>query len=162
MDSSSNYLNVDDSWISFVEERLSAGQVVRYLSFRGVSMRPMLRQGKDSVELSPLPEKIKKFDLPVYRRSDGKYVMHRVIAVKDDHYICLGDNTVGLEKVYPEQMIGVMSAFKRGAKRVEADALGYRMYCRIWRLTHPFRKLLYKSKKRAYRWIKLLYKEKNR
>ena len=46
-----------------VRERLAAGYKVRYLPFQGVSMLPMLRQGKDRVELGPLPERLKKHDL---------------------------------------------------------------------------------------------------
>ena len=129
-----------------IAERLAAGQKVRYLRFQGVSMLPMLRQGKDSVELSPLPERLKKYDLPVYRRADGQYVMHRIVDVKADHYICLGDNTLAFETVYPQQMIGVVSAFKRGERRIEVDAPGYQVYCRLWRLTHPWRKLLFRVK----------------
>ena len=125
--------------MEFIAERLASGQRVRYLKFRGVSMSPMLRQGKDSVELSPLPEKLKKYDLPVYRREDGQFVMHRVVGIKEDHYICLGDNTLTFEKIYPQQMIGVVSAFKRGEKRIEVNAPGYWLYCRLWRLTRPVR-----------------------
>lgn len=106
-------------------------------------MMPMLRQSKDSVELSPLPERLQKYDLPVYRRTDGQYVMHRVVAVKTDHYVCLGDNTLYFERIFPEQMIGVVSAFKRGDKRIEVDAVGYRLYCRMWRLTRPARVGIY-------------------
>lgn len=130
--------------MAFVTERLAAGQTVRYLRFRGISMMPMLRQGKDSVELSPLPQKLDKYDLPVYRRSDGQYVMHRVVAVKADHYICLGDNTLAFEHIYPEQMIGIVSAFKRGDRRIEVSDPAYRVYCRLWRLTHPVRKLIFR------------------
>ena len=132
--------------MEFIAERLEFGQKVRYLKFRGVSMMPMLRQGTDSVELSPLPERLKKYDLPVYRRGDGQYVMHRVVDVKADRYICLGDNTLNFEHIYPEQMIGVVSAFKRGDKRIEVTAPGYQLYCRIWRLTHPVRVRIYRMK----------------
>ena len=57
-----------------IRERLAAGQNVKNLGFQGVSMMPMLRQGKDSVELAPLPQKLRKYDLPVYRNAAGKYV----------------------------------------------------------------------------------------
>ena len=73
--------------MQLVREQISMGQVVRYLPFRGKSMLPMLREGKDSIELSPLPDRLKKYDLPVYQYPSGKYVMHRVVAVKDDYYI---------------------------------------------------------------------------
>ena len=126
--------------MNLVRERLAAGQVVRYLPFRGISMLPMLRQGKDAVELSPLPEKLQKYDIPVYRYPSGKYVMHRVIAVRDDHYICRGDNLTESETIYREQMIGVVSAFRRGQKRICVDNVVYQLYCRFWCLVFPFRK----------------------
>lgn len=129
-----------------IRERLAAGQSVRYLPFRGTSMLPMLRQGKDSVEIAPLPPRLKKYDLPVYQYPSGKYVMHRIVDVAEDHYICLGDNLYQLEKIRPEQMIGVVSAFKRGDRRIPVDAPGYRLYCRVWCGIFPIRKLLKQTK----------------
>lgn len=129
-----------------IRDRLAAGQHVRYLPFRGVSMLPMLRQGKDAVELAPLPPQLKKYDLPVYQYPSGKYVMHRVVAVKDDHYVCLGDNTLEYEKIRPEQMIGVVSAFKRGEKRIDVEDPAYRLYCRFWCAIFPVRKFLTRVK----------------
>ena len=137
-----------------IRERLAAGQTVRYLPFRGVSMLPMLRQGKDAVELSPLPEKLKKYDLPVYQYPSGKYVMHRVMDVNADHYICLGDNTLEYEHIRPEWMIGVVSAFKRGEKRISVDSKGYWIYCRIWVAVFPLRKFLSRVKRRIRRLLK--------
>ena len=126
-----------------VRERLAAGYKVRYLPFKGVSMLPMLRQGKDRVELGPLPEKLKKHDLPVYRLPSGKYLMHRVHKVTPTHYICLGDNTLEYETILPEQMIGVVTAFQRNGKRIEVTNPLYRLYCLIWSHTRPAR-ILYK------------------
>lgn len=143
-----------DELMELVRERLSMGNKVRYLPFAGRSMLPMLRMGKDSVELAPLPEKLKKYDLPVYQYPSGKYVMHRVVAVKDTHYVCLGDNTWSYETIYPEMLVGVVSAFKRGEKRIEVDAFGYRLYSRIWVALFPVRKCLYRGK----RWLRRLIK----
>ena len=146
MDSLQNNCIGEEELLPFLRERLAAGQKVRYLPFRGVSMMPMLRQGKDSVELSPLPEKLKKYDLPVYQYPSGKVVMHRVVDVKEDHYICLGDNEIRLETIYPHQMIAVVSAFKRGEKRIEVDAQSYRLYSRIWVFLYPLRRFWRKMK----------------
>lgn len=109
-------------------------------------MLPMLRQGKDAVELAPLPQQLKKYDLPVYQYPNGKYVMHRIIAVRDDHYVCLGDNTLEYEKIRYEQMIGVVSAFKRGEKRISVEAPSYRLYCRLWCAIFPVRKILIRTR----------------
>ena len=102
----------------------------------------MLREGKDTVELTRLPEQLRKYDLPVYTGLNGKYVMHRIVAVRDDHYVCLGDNTYHYERIKPEQMIAVVSAFKRGEKRISTDDPAYQLYCRVWCGTYPLRKLL--------------------
>lgn len=151
MDSSADHIIVEEELLPLIMERLAAGFAVRYLPFRGTSMLPMLRQGRDSVELSPLPVKLKKYDLPVYRYPNGKLVMHRVIDVKSDYYVCMGDNTIDFEKIYPDQLIGMVSAFKRGEKRIAVTDPVYKSYCRIWRLTRPVR--------RVYKWMKRLAKK---
>ena len=154
MASSANHFIIEEELIPLVQSRLEAGYAVRYLPFRGISMLPMLRQGKDSVELSPLPNQLKKYDLPVYRRSNGQYVMHRVVDVKADYYICMGDNTETFEKVYPEQMLGIVSAFKRGQRRIEVTNPVYQLYCRLWRPLRPIRKAYKGAKKQAIRILK--------
>ena len=136
--------NIDEEALMLlVRERLAAGYKVRYLPFKGVSMLPMLRQGKDRVELGPLPAQLKKYDLPVYRMPSGKYLMHRILKITPTHYICLGDNTLEYETILPEQMIGVVTAFERNGKRIEVTHPVYRLYCLIWSHTRPAR-LLYK------------------
>ena len=137
-----------------VKELLDEGKTVHNLHFQGVSMLPMLRQKMDTVDLSPLPEKLKKYDLPVYRYPSGKIVMHRIVAVKKDHYVCLGDNTYRYEHIRPEQMIGLVTAFKRGEKRIEVNALSYRLYSRIWVAIYPLRKCWRKVKG----WLRRLLK----
>ena len=140
MDSSSEYQLLGDELLDLVRERLAQGQRVRYLPFRGVSMLPMLRQKLDTVELSPLPQRLKKYDLPVYQYPSGKVVMHRVVKVRKQDYVCLGDNTYSYEYITHSQMIGVVSAFKRGNRRIEVDSPLYQCYCRVWVLCYPVRK----------------------
>ena len=152
MDSSTERVIFEEELLPLIRERLAAGQTIRYLPFRGVSMLPMLRQGKDAVEIAPLPENLKKYDLPVYQYPSGKIVMHRIVDVEEDYYVCLGDNTYAYEKIFPDQMIAVVSAFKRGEKRIGVDNSGYRLYCRVWVAVFPLRKFL----KRVKSWLRRL------
>ena len=143
--------------LPFLRERLAAGQTIRYLPFRGMSMLPLLRQGKDAVELSPLPDKLKKYDLPVYQYPSGKVVMHRVVKAEEDIYICLGDNTFEYERIKPEQMIALVTAIKRGEKRIPVTSPAYRLYCRVWVAIYPIRKFLQPGRiflRRAYGFIR--------
>lgn len=138
-----------DSLIGALTARLTGDQVIRHVNFSGRSMLPMLRQGKDTVELKKAPERLKKYDLPMYRGPGGKYVMHRIVDVKDDHYVCLGDNTYVYEKVRREQIVAMVCAFYRGDRRISVEAPGYRLYCRFWCAAYPVRKLL----RRAKHWL---------
>lgn len=154
MISSSDHLIIKEELLPLIQERLDAGYKVRYLPFCGVSMLPLLRQGVDAVEIGPLPEKLKKYDLPVYRGRTGKYIMHRVVDVKEDHYVCLGDNTYLYEHILPTQMLGVVTTIKRGEKLIPVSSRAYRMYCRIWCAIYPMRKVLHNMKQWLRRHLK--------
>lgn len=154
MDSLNEHCVHADAVMPLILERLAEGQNVRGLSFRGVSMLPMLRQGKDSVELAPLPEQLKKYDLPIYRNPAGKYVIHRIVDVREEHYVCLGDNTYHFEHVKPEQMVAIVCAFTRGGRRIAVDNRAYRAYCRAWCAIIPVRRLAKRVKWRIGRMVK--------
>ena len=121
-----------------IQEYLTVGQTVRFKP-RGVSMLPMLRQGVDSVVLSPLPDQLRKYDLPLYQRDDGKYILHRIVAVGET-YTCIGDNQFDLESgVRHDQMIALVTGFYRGDKFHAVTEPGYWLYCRLWHYSRPVR-----------------------
>ena len=127
-------------------EQLDRGSTVRF-SPRGTSMLPMLRQGIDQVVLSPLPEKLNRFDLPLYQRSNGQYVLHRIVGEKDGAYICMGDNQFQKERgIVREQLIAVVSGCYRNGKYYAVTDLSYRLYCRMWYHTRLLRRIWRKGK----------------
>ena len=104
----------------------------------------MLVDGRDQVVLSPLPEKLNKYDLPLYRRANGQYVLHRIVAVKED-YTCMGDNQFTPEYgIKHDQMIAVVTRFVHGGKEYSVNCQKYQMYCRIWCTVRPIRHILLK------------------
>ena len=121
-----------------IQGSLAAGKTVRF-SPRGISMLPMLRQGIDSVILSPLPEKLSKYDLPLYQRDDGHYILHRIVSAGEP-YTCIGDNKFVLEHgVRHDQMIALVTAFTRGGREIAVTDPGYRLYCRFWHYSRTLR-----------------------
>ena len=127
-----------DDVLPIIFEILMAGENVRF-SPRGISMLPMVRQGIDSVVLSAVPERLEKFDLPLYQRRDGKYILHRIVAVGDT-YTCMGDNQFAEETgVAHDQMIALVTGFYRGEKYHSVKEPGYRFYCRFWHYSRPIR-----------------------
>ena len=120
----------------------------------GVSMLPMLRQGRDSVVISPVTAPLAKYDLPLYQRENGQYVLHRVVAVGDG-YTCMGDNQFAKEPgIAHDQIIAVVTAFYREDKEYSTRAVSYRLYCRLWHISRPFRRLWRGAKSRLRRWLK--------
>ena len=134
-------------------QQLAQGKAVRF-GPRGTSMLPMLRQGIDTVELTALPEKLRKYDLPLYQRRNGQYVLHRIIEAGDT-YTCIGDNQFEKEPgLTHDQMIALVTAFYRGEKRREVDSWQYWLYCRFWHFSRPVRRIWLGVKARLRRLIK--------
>jgi len=138
-----------DNLMPLIRERLAAGQKVKF-SPRGTSMLPMLRQGIDTVTLSPIPERLKKYDLPLYQRADGHYVLHRVVKAGET-YTCIGDNQFVYESgLTHRQMIALVSSFTRGAREYSVDDWRYRLYCCFWHNSRGLRHLY----RRGRNWIR--------
>ena len=127
-----------EQMMPLIKECLRENKTVKF-SPRGTSMLPMIRQGIDCVVLSAVPGKLNKFDLPLYQRANGQYVLHRIVKVGET-YTCIGDNQFELEKgVRQDQLIAVMVGFTRAGKKYSADHVLYRLYCRFWHYSRPVR-----------------------
>lgn len=113
---------------------------------RGVSMEPMLRQNRDLVVIQVPSLRLKRLDVALYKREE-KYVLHRVIKVKDGYYLIRGDNTYVIEKVPDEAVIGVLASFKRKGKDIEVTDKKYRAYAALWQCIYPARFLVYTGKR---------------
>lgn len=116
-----------------MNEILEAGGEVTF-TITGTSMLPMLYHGKDKVILTKPSGPLQKYDLPLYRRDNKQFVLHRVIKVKPDGtYIMCGDNQVNKEdSIRHDQIIGVVKGFYRKGHYYDAHNLKYRLYCHLW------------------------------
>lgn len=121
-----------------IQESLANGKSVSF-SPKGISMQPLLYQGRDAVTLSPLKGSLKKHDVALFRRDNGAYVLHRVVSVGET-YTFVGDNQFALERgIRQDQILAIMSAFTRKGKEISVTDLGYQCYCVLWSLGRPFR-----------------------
>lgn len=137
-----------ESLVALMQESLSMGKSVN-ITPTGYSMLPMLRPGKDTVTLSPVTGKLKMYDIALFRRDDGRYVLHRVVK-SGDTYTFRGDHQyVNEPGIRDDQIIAVATAFCREEKNCAMDSVAYWLYCRIWHYTRFVRKVLY----RPLRWI---------
>ena len=105
----------------------------------GTSMFPMLRQGKDTVLLKPIDRTIKKYDVVLFQRDNGKYVLHRVLKANNGAYIICGDNQYKKEyTIKDHNMIAIMAGFYRKERYVSIDNFWYKLYSRLVSLFRPF------------------------
>ena len=124
-----------------IEEKLIDGHSVHF-SPGGISMLPTLRQGKDTVVLSPLPNRLKKYDMVLYRRDNDQYVLHRIIKIGDT-YTCIGDNQFSPERgLRQEQMIAIVTSFYRAGRYIKVNNPIYQLYCRIWHYSRLPRRIV--------------------
>ena len=139
MDSLHNQPLTLDDMMPTIRQTLAQGKNVTFTP-GGISMLPMLRPDRDSVTLSPLPQQLKKYDLPLYRRDNGGYVLHRIIAVGQT-YTCIGDNQYIYEPgIRDDQIIGVVTSFTRGKREYAVTDWRYRLYLTLWCRTVTIRK----------------------
>lgn len=123
-------IKLDDA-MPLIKERLNAGHEVTF-SPRGTSMLPFLKEGRDTITLSAAPAKLKKYDIPLYQRKNGQYVLHRVVRVGET-YTCIGDNQFVYEKgIEPEQIIAICVSAVRNGKKIRPGAPLWRLYAVLW------------------------------
>ncbi|MBR5586876.1 MAG: S24/S26 family peptidase [Clostridia bacterium] len=136
-----------------IKEIVAAGGNVK-LTVTGKSMLPILMEYRDSVILEKT-SKLKKGDIALYRRSNGDYVLHRVVKIKKDGIAMCGDNQKVIEyPIMPEQIIATCSAIIRKGKRIEKNNFVYRLIVFAWISLIPFRPQLYRLAKNIRKRLK--------
>jgi len=128
--------------LPLITEVTAAGGEFR-LHPRGTSMRPMLREGKDSVALVR-PDAPRKREIYLYRRASGQFVLHRLMRVEKDGTLTFcGDNQLLLEHgITSDVLIARVEAYYRGQKRISMRALRQRLYAALY-CFWPYRWLRY-------------------
>jgi len=128
----------------------------------GHSMEPMLNCESDSVVIAPVSERLKKYDIALYR-SGEKYILHRVVKVLPDSYVLCGDNCDFLEgEITDANVIGVLREVYRGEDKLDIDSRRYKAYCRR-RVLGFYPRKAFRAVKRFVRSIaKKIFKKKGR
>ena len=115
------------------EEYLEKNGTMTYSNV-GISMMPLLKQGRDLFTVRKKDEnRCSKYDVVLYRRPPSSYVLHRVIEVREKDYVILGDNCINKEYgITDDDIIGVMTEYVHNGRKHTVNELGYRLYSHIW------------------------------
>lgn len=108
---------------------------------KGDSMMPLIKQDRDLLVISKKPEhRLKKYDVALYKRDSGQYVLHRVLKVRKHDYIICGDNRWKKEYgITDRHIIGVLTAVIRKNKEISVNDLRYKVYVHLWCDLFPVR-----------------------
>lgn len=111
---------------------------------RGTSMMPLIKQGRDMFTVcKKSSDRCKKYDVVLYRRPPESYVLHRIVEVRPDGYVLLGDNCLNKEYgITDDAIIGVMTGYVRKGKEHSTNEVGYQLYSRFIVLTFPIRRTI--------------------
>ena len=73
----------------------------------GTSMLPLIRENRDLIIIEKKGrERLKKYDVVLYKRANGQYVLHRIIKVREADYIISHQSTAKINH-------GINSQFHR-------------------------------------------------
>ena len=143
---------------SFEEELLKNGRLI--YTNKGDSMFPLILENKTLLIIEKKPEgRLKKYDVPLYQRDSGQYVLHRILEVRKNDYVICGDNRWGREYgITDRHIIGVLTGVVRKGKKISVDDPMYKLYVHIWCDAFPVRAFIIRGwqfvKKRYRRIIK--------
>ncbi len=139
-----------DAMLPLMAEQLEKGGSVVFKP-KGISMLPLIRQGIDSVLLEKNSKTLKKYDIPLYRRADKSFVLHRIVKVlKDGSYVMCGDNQAVFEYgIKDENILGVVKGVYRGNKFIPVKSFAFWTYSRYVPLRRAWRTSF---TRRALRW----------
>lgn len=133
-----------------IEDQLRKDGYVLELSV-GTSMQPIIRQRTEQLLIKALNMPPKKKDVVLFRRNCGKYVLHRIVRVKQGYYMIRGDNCYENEIVLPDQLVGKLKGFYKGERFIDCEKnLSYKVYVFFWLMSYPFRLFARKAATRMY------------
>ena len=107
---------------------------------KGDSMCPLIREGRDLLVIEPPKGRLRKYDVPLYRRDSGQYVLHRVLKTTDHGYVLCGDNRWKREfGIGDRHILGVLTAVIRDGKELPMSDWRCRLYAHLWCDLFPLR-----------------------
>lgn len=138
-----SFEEIFDNTDSFSVER----KLILPLNVIGSSMKPLLREHRDTVLLRKYEGNLKKYDIALFKRIDGSYALHRAIKVCDSSHSFCGDNQITIEKgITDEMIVAVVEGIYRDEKYIPCERFSYKLYSTVRVSLFPIRRLWFKIK----------------
>lgn len=130
----------NDLFFAWVETEIAAGRSVQF-RLLGVSMFPLIRNGKDEVLLRPCSaEELRPMDVVLFKYK-GRHLLHRIIRREGDRLLIQGDGSyVAQEQCTTDAVVGKVQAIVRPSGKVlPVENWQWRFPSWVWRHLGVFR-----------------------
>ena len=128
----------NDLFFAEIERLLGEGSEVRF-RIHGFSMRPLLRNGRDTVVVAPRGEApLRVLDIVLFRYR-GRHVLHRIVRIEGDRLTLAGDGNYRIrEQCSAADVAGVVRRVVRPSGReIDCASPAWRRMSRCWLLLPP-------------------------
>lgn len=138
-------MNKDFIEMDFLLDVLKESGTIK-VPVQGRSMRPFLKEGRDSVVLNLPDGNLKKGDIVVYKRKNT-CVMHRIVDVQQNTVSIMGDNEINPDNgVDKSNIVAVVKEIHRDGKIIRKNDFQWKFYSDIY-INQNVRKLFLKLHK---------------
>ena len=136
-------------FIEIIEDAVKKGGSMP-LIVTGDSMNPFMKDGRDTVWLEACKTSdYKRGKILLFRREDGKVVLHRVKKVlPGDILVMNGDAQYWCEEIKKEQVLAVVTFIERDGKKTSCNSLTYKIKIELWQIFKPVSLLIYRVKQK--------------
>ena len=111
-------------------------------------MLPLIREKRDNPKIVRKTGRCKKYDVVLFKRKTGAYVLHRIVKVRKNTYDLCGDNQVNVEhNITDDMIIGVLDGVFRDDKYVSVTDAKYIEYSKLVVRSRVRRKIRYYFRK---------------
>jgi hypothetical protein len=129
-------------YVSMLKELVEEGHQVSLL-ISGSSMLPFLIHHRDTIYFQKPDRELQVGDMVFYRRSNGKYVMHRICRIRPEGFYMIGDGQKEIEgPLNREQIFGLVTAVKRKGKLIQPGNFWWEFFARVWPRIIPLRGII--------------------
>lgn len=128
-----------DDFVKILSDKFNKNEPVN-LTVTGSSMVPFLVQKRDTVILTPPEDSIKKGDILLYRRKNGKCVLHRVQKIDKKGIYFVGDSQTAIEGPLDEScVLAICKSAVRKGRLINKNNIIWKFFGMIWLNIIPLR-----------------------
>lgn len=132
---------LSSEFMPLIKELLDEGKSVKF-KISGNSMLPFLKHQQTLVTVTKKDTYL-KHDTILYKNKD-KYILHRIIKVKDNFYLTCGDALKTIEYIPKAHVLGFLYSYEVDDEITYHNSKLYKFKVNLWVFLKPLRQILLK------------------